>query len=91
MAVNISCEGCTLHLLVDSGTGGWVKSNAVNTTVGVWGEHTFARTLAGEQGSSGVVRFGVVLQLGSDGILPPGSPLATLSGFSLRRMGSTAT
>ena len=67
IAANLTCDGCTLHLVVDTGTGGWVQSNAVNHTVGIWGKHTFARTLAGEQAGSGVVRFGVVLQLGSNG------------------------
>ena len=89
IAAKVSCDGCALHLLVGSGSGGWVKSKAVNHTADVWGEHTFARTLSGEQGSSGVVRFGLVLQLGDSAGLPPGSPLATLSGFSLRRLGST--
>jgi hypothetical protein len=74
------------------GTAMQVKSNAVNRTVGVWGEHTFARTLAAEKRGSGLLRLGVVLELGNGGVPPPtGSLLATLAGFSLRRLGSTPT
>ena len=99
IAANITYPGCTLHFMLGTttttgpagGASSLVTSFAVNHTKDSWAVHTFVSRLPSQAG--GLLNVGVALQVDTSvdaaaAAPKPGTLLATLSGLSVRRLGS---